>query len=194
MGDKIVMEELRKLEEFAARQATSTPRKQPSLKTPAYEPPRNYGIVIGLQYAERYYEEARKSNPHPNVGGECAAGVQHVFATADKPLGHSSKWCPGIKVRGNNVKPGTAIASFRNGKYRQDHAAIFIRELENGLLVWDQFKTRRWNMRILKFDQSRRPYSNNGNFFYTIETSCVSKTHEDGGKDPGAVQVTSDAG
>lgn len=71
--------------------------------------------------------------------GECATGVQYVFAKAGKPLGRTALWREGVKVKGNNIKPGTAIASFRNGRFRQDHAAILVKETKNGLIVWDQY-------------------------------------------------------
>ena len=70
---------------------------------------------------------------------------------------------------GEHVPPGTAIASFRNGKYAQDHAAILIRETKDGLEVWDQFNLPRkpWGKRTLPFSNNN-DRSNNGNMFYVI--------------------------
>lgn len=101
--------------------------------------------------------------------GECAAGVQYVFAKAGKPLGRTSTWKEGVKVKGNKIKAGTAIASFRNGKFRQDHAAIFVRETTVGLVVWDQFNnpSKAWGKRTLRF-RKNNDRSNNGNLFSTI--------------------------
>src|SRR3954464_12451927 len=71
--------------------------------------------------------------------GECATGVQYVFYKAGNPLGKTSGWTQGVKVRGNNIPAGTAIASFQNGRFAQDHAAILIRETKQGLEVYDQY-------------------------------------------------------
>ena len=67
--------------------------------------------------------------------GECATGVQYVFYKAGRPLGLTKSWKQGVQVKGNKIPPGTAIASFRNGKFAQDHAAILIRETAEGLEV-----------------------------------------------------------
>lgn len=138
------------------------------IKIAAHEPPKNYGVVIDLAHAAKYKD---KWIGVDEFKGECAAGVQYVFHKAGRPLGRVAKWKQGIKVRGNNVKPGTAIASFRNGKYRRDHAAIFIKEVKGGLWVWDQFNLppKAWGKRLLSFNATRHVYSNNGDYFYTIE-------------------------
>ena len=96
-------------------------------------------------------------------------GVQYVFYKAGNPLGKVSTWKQGVKVRGNNVPAGTAIASFRNGRYARDHAAILIRETKEGLEVWDQFNTPKkpWGKRTLKFSTDTNR-SNNGNMFYVV--------------------------
>ena len=103
--------------------------------------------------------------------GECATGVQYVFAKAGKPLGRTAFWKEGEKVKGNKIKPGTAIASFVNGKFRQDHAAILVRETKQGLLVWDQYNRppKAWGKRTLLF-KNNNDRSNNGNLFSTILT------------------------
>lgn len=102
--------------------------------------------------------------------GECAAGVQYVFYKGGKALGKTSTWRQGIKVRGGNVKPGTAIASFRNGRFKQDHAAVFVRESSVGLVVYDQYNNPRkaWGPRTLYF-RSNNDRSNNGDLFYVIK-------------------------
>jgi hypothetical protein len=102
--------------------------------------------------------------------GQCASGIQYVFYKAGNPLGKTSTWKQGVKVRGNNVPAGTAIASFRNGKYSDDHAAILIKETAIGLEVWDQYKTppKPWGTRTLRFTKDKNDYSNNGDLFYVI--------------------------
>jgi len=129
------------------------------------------GFTVPLVHAELFKgkvladEEGWKKNK-----GECATGVQYVFYKNGNPLGLTPTWKQGKKVRGGNVAPGTAIASFRNGKYARDHAAILIRETKTGLEVWDQFNNppKAWGKRTLAFTNDMKDYSNNGNLFYVI--------------------------
>lgn len=104
--------------------------------------------------------------------GECAAGVQYVFYKAGKPIGKTATWKEGAKVKGSKAAGGTAIASFRNGKYQGDHAAILIKETKEGLELWDQYKSgpKPWGKRTLKFTDKTDDYSNNGNLFAIVET------------------------
>lgn len=124
-----------------------------------------------LTLAESFKGKALSNEPGWRENkGECATGVQYVFYKAGKPLGKVATWKQGVKVRGNNVPPGTAIASFRNGKYAEDHAAILISETKDGLWVWDQFNNpkKKWGKRFLKFTKAK-DRSNNGDLFYVIE-------------------------
>jgi len=126
------------------------------------------GTAVDLAHAAKY--ERRRVGSGKNQG-ECATGVQVVFIEAGKPLGLTRTWKQGKKVRGNKIAPGTAIATFRNGRYSNDHAAILIEERSDGLWVWDQFNTPRkaWGKRLLPFNAPQNDRSNNGNLFYTIE-------------------------
>jgi len=128
------------------------------------------GFTVPLVHAELFKGKALSDDEGWNVNkGECATGVQYVFYKAGNPLGKTALWKQGKKVRGNNIPAGTAIASFRNGKYSQDHAAILIRETKAGLEVWDQFNTpaKPWGKRTLYFS-AKKDYSNNGDLFYVI--------------------------
>jgi hypothetical protein len=129
------------------------------------------GTAVPLEHAAKYDGKVLVDKPGWRENkGECATGVQYVFFTAGTPLGKVATWKQGIKVRGNNIPPGTAIASFRNGKYADDHAAIFIRETKSGLEVWDQFRhpKKPWGKRVLPFSKDK-DRSNNGDMFYVIE-------------------------
>lgn len=124
------------------------------------------GIVVSLKHAAKYKGQYIGEG---RLKGQCAAGVQLVFIAAEKPLRLTSTWKEGIKVKGNKIKPGTAIASFREGRYANDHAAIFIRETKIGLEVWDQWTTKPWGKRTLRFDYNgHSPYSNDGDLFSVI--------------------------
>ncbi|MEQ1829452.1 MAG: BPSL0067 family protein [Pirellula sp.] len=124
------------------------------------------GTSVPLSHAEKYKDKVLGSAPYV---GQCAAGVQQVFSEAGKSLGVTSTWKQGIQVKGNNVLPGTAIASFKNGKYWH-HAAIFIRQTSIGLEVWDQWDGQKWHTRTLRFnDKDTADGSNNGNLFFVID-------------------------
>ena len=129
------------------------------------------GTSVSLAHAAKFDGKVLVDKPGWRKNkGECATGVQYVFHEAGTPLGLTPTWKQGIKVRGNKVPPGTAIASFRNGKFAQDHAAILIRETADGLEVWDQYNrpSKPWGKRVLRFSKDN-DRSNNGNLFYVIE-------------------------
>jgi hypothetical protein len=123
------------------------------------------GTSVSLKHAAKYKDDELGTAPYK---GECAAGVQQVFSEAGKSLGLTKHWKPGDQVRGNKVPAGTAIASFKDGKYWK-HAAVFIRETDEGLEVWDQWAGQKWHKRTLRFnDNDTSDGSNNGNLFFVI--------------------------
>jgi hypothetical protein len=127
-------------------------------------------FTVDLKHCAKYKGEYLSDEPGwKQHKGECATGVQYVFAKAGNPLGLTRTWKEGVKVRGNKIKPGTAVASFRNGKFRQDHAAVFVKETAKGLVVWDQFNhpPKPWGQRTLYFKKNN-DRSNNGDLFSTI--------------------------
>jgi hypothetical protein len=85
--------------------------------------------------------------------GQCVAFVQ-----AATQAGLTKTWKRGVQVRGANITPGTAIATFdENGKYANDthgksHAAIYLGQDAAGIRVLDQ-----WNHRRKKPDGSLVP-------------------------------------
>lgn len=114
-----------------------------------------------------------KSIGYGRFTGECAAGVQCALRMNGVMIGLTKTWRQRRKVRGNHVAPGTAIASFRDGRYGNDHAAIFVSQDDDGIVVYDQFNRPKkpWGKRKLHFDTNRsRGPSNNGDYFYTIVT------------------------
>ncbi len=136
------------------------------------ESPRIHGRNVSLDQVAKY------SGQRLGLGklkGECATGVQWVFQKAGKPLGLVKTWKEGVKVKGNDIRPGTAIATFQNGKYRADHAAVLIEERKDGLWVWDQFNNsangqpKPWGKRLLRFTNNKKDRSNNGELFHVVE-------------------------
>lgn len=121
---------------------------------------------------------------------ECVALVQHYTA-----VGHTTTWRAGESVLGNpRLKIGTAIATFRNGRYKSsksnNHAAFFLRHESGGIVVVDQWKDdparpdvkREIGMRIIRprggpFGDGTWPNeSDNANAFFVIEKDLSSAT------------------
>ena len=87
------------------------------------------------------YSKAAELKDEPVVGSrQCVALVQEY---AGAPT--TTYWRQGEPVMGNKtIKEGTAIATFVNGRYPNrphgNHAALFVREVANGIVVADQWK------------------------------------------------------
>lgn len=93
---------------------------------------------------------------------------------------HTSTWRQGAAVFGNyDLKPGTAIATFINGKYaskdKGNHAAFYLRHDGDRIFIVDQFKKSRWIesrpiRRRGKNKDGTYPYpSDNADAFFVIE-------------------------
>lgn len=102
--------------------------------------------------------------------GHCVAFVQ---SAAHAP--HTSYWRRGVKVRGNQVATGTAIATFsRDGRYENrtdgaSHAAILIAQDGGGLRVWDQWKGHPVSQRTIRWKGGQGTANNDGDAFFVIE-------------------------
>ncbi len=87
------------------------------------------------------YPKAADLTGQPVVGThQCVALVQEY---AGAPI--TSTWRQGEAVLGNiTLKSGTAIATFVNGRYPNrahgNHAALYVRQASNGIIVADQWK------------------------------------------------------
>jgi hypothetical protein len=95
---------------------------------------------------------------------------------------HTSRWVSGAKVLGNTeIKRGTAIATFIDGKYKSldhgNHVAIYLSHTSNSIKVVDQWVTNR-SRKLYQFPHIRTIYtkptlinlSNNANAFSVIYT------------------------
>lgn len=124
------------------------------------------------------YSKAAELKGKPVVGShQCVALVQEY---AGAPA--TSYWRQGEAVVGNKaLKEGTAIATFVDGRYASrphgNHAALFIRQVVNGILVADQWKADKKTKISLRVIRSQgkdqkgnyiRP-SNNADAFSVIE-------------------------
>jgi len=99
----------------------------------------------------------------------CAAAVKALTGAPQTSL-----WRRGKKVKGNNILPGTAIATFPTKVGTvfmfKGHAAILAEIHATGLVVYDQYNTpeKPFGKRTIKFVCGGY-VSNDGEAFYVIE-------------------------
>jgi hypothetical protein len=80
-----------------------------------------------------------------------------------------------VKVRGNGVPRGTAIACFDpDGAYGnhtdgRSHAAVFHEEVPEGLLVWDQWVGHPVSPRVIRFRNGRGLAVDDGDQFCVVD-------------------------
>jgi hypothetical protein len=102
--------------------------------------------------------------------GHCVALVREACGAP-----HTSRWTRGERVRNAIVPVGAAIATFgadRTYENRTDgasHAAIYLRQEQGGLVVWDQWRGHATAQRVIRFKGSIGPANNDGDRFYVIE-------------------------
>jgi hypothetical protein len=101
--------------------------------------------------------------------GQC---VMFVIEAAGCPA--SSSWKQGTLVRGNDIPRGAAIATFIHKAYLNldhgNHAAIYIEQNDEGIVVWDQWAGQPVHRRTIRFKGlTNLDRSNNGDWFSTVE-------------------------
>lgn len=138
---------------------THTDEKKPSIETTSNDRiPTNFNGYI-CEDAPQYIGQS--------IGdGEC---VDLVKLCSHAPL--TRFWKPGQKVFGNNIPAGTAIATFRRGKYPNKkgyHAAIYSHQDENGIYAWDQWHGQPVHLRFIKAKQSHKKAGNNASKYRVI--------------------------
>lgn len=124
----------------------------------------NLDVCAELERQAKWAEAA--SDPGSK---ECVVAVKGLAGAPATGL-----WRRGEKVRGNNILPGTAIATFpikSNGQFRfKGHAAIFIRYTASSFEVYDQWNEVHLHRReMTKFCEGY--VSNDAEAFYVIELS-----------------------
>lgn len=98
--------------------------------------------------------------------GEC---VDLLSACANTPL--TKNWRKGGKVMGKDIPTGTAIATFRRGRYpnkRGYHAAIYVSQTDEGIYVWDQWRGKPVHLRFIRARQSHKDPGNNASRYRVI--------------------------
>jgi hypothetical protein len=119
---------------------------------------------------EGSYEGVAYSDAQGN--SEC---VEFIRQTLSAPA--TRFWNEGDKIKKGDLTPvpGTAIATFVNGKYPQDgssgmHAAIYLGQNANGVEVLDQWRSQgEVRKRTIKWKPTSGGLSNDGNAFSVIE-------------------------
>lgn len=121
----------------------------------------------------RFLEGTEKVGEHH----QCVELIQHYANVRQTVL-----WKQGEKVLGNNkIAPGTAIATFVNGRYpnhsRGNHAAFYLRQDAGGIWVMDQWNDDTHKRKVssryirkkggVRSDSTRM--SNNAECYYVIE-------------------------
>lgn len=109
------------------------------------------------------------SRSNPNYCGQCVSYVVRVCPTL--PV-RTSEWKKGIQVKGNAslIAEGTAIATFNDANIYHGHAAIYVKQDDIGIHVYDQWITgagKSIGQRIIRWNGTG--ISNNGAGFYVIE-------------------------
>jgi hypothetical protein len=116
-------------------------------------------------------------DPHAELGnvvgnGHCVRFCQHV-----SQVPHTSRWEPGVKVRGGNVPRGAIIATFHpeTRRYENDirgrsHTAVFLEEREDGIRVLDQWLGRPVQERTIRFKGGSEPHVDDADSYFVVET------------------------
>lgn len=104
--------------------------------------------------------------------GSCVRLVQ----VACPGVPNTSKWRPGKQVKGNDIAPGTVIATFdAQGRYPNrrtgNHAAFYHGQDAGWLTVVDQFKSAKSiKQSRYKFDNEGSSLTANADTYYVVET------------------------
>jgi hypothetical protein len=105
--------------------------------------------------------------------GQC---VEYIKASSGCPA--TSKWREGSLVKGKPLPSGTAIATFQKGVYNnytdgRSHAAIYLNQTPDGIVVHDQWVGQPVHKRTIRFRGSATTPNNDGDAFAIIEDATV---------------------
>jgi hypothetical protein len=103
-----------------------------------------------------------------NYKGECVSLVKKYVNPQP-----TSKWKMGVLVRGNNnIKEGTVIATFFDGKSYKGHAAFYVSQDGDGIIVVDQYQgLQKIQKRKIRFKgkADAKDGVNDGDSYYVVE-------------------------
>lgn len=112
--------------------------------------------------------------------GQCAVFVQSVV-----PVGGTSNWRQGVKVSDNTITPGTVIATFEGGRYRNfyglpfeqqilhgSHVGIYVGRKDNYIVMWQQYVGKGVHKQIYNFQRGKySKYINDADNYFVVELS-----------------------
>lgn len=99
--------------------------------------------------------------------GQCVSLIKRCSGAPQTSL-----WRPGMRVRGQNLKAGTVIATFEGQHYPSRtgyHAAIYIRQEKSGVWVWDQWQGKPVHRRLIRWQNKHSSKANQGNAYRVVE-------------------------
>jgi hypothetical protein len=117
----------------------SLPQSKTAIQNETYA-----GCFLIKETAMAYiYERVEELDESPMVGTQQCVALVRFYANAPATFA----WKEGARVMGNMyIKPGTAIATFVNGRYQNNstgnHAAFYLRPGAGGIYVVDQWKNK----------------------------------------------------
>lgn len=80
--------------------------------------------------------------------GQCVSLIKRCSGAP-----HTSTWRPGSPVLNSELPPGTVIATFKNSRYPNQtghHAAVYIKQDQQGIWVWDQWLGKPVHKRLIR--------------------------------------------
>lgn len=120
------------------------------------------------------------ANPERYAGRVVGNGSCVLYTQRVSKVGLTRDWQRGRKVRAGNVPANTIIATFvpdgrggwiyGNRRDGSSHAAVFIREQADGLLVWDQWVKRPVAQRVIRFKGGIGTANNDGDRYFVVIT------------------------
>lgn len=91
--------------------------------------------------------------------GQCVALVRELTGAPPSSLWNEGARLVDLLEENAFIQPGTAIATFFNGRYPNwphgNHAALFLRWVENGIEVFHQWKGKAPHKRVLYFGRTQ---------------------------------------
>lgn len=100
--------------------------------------------------------------------GHCVSLIKRC---SNAPL--TSEWRPGAYVLNSQLPTGTVIATFRNGRYPNHtghHAAIYIKQDQHGIWVWDQWVGKPVHKRLIRIRNDNASPGNTAQDYRVVHT------------------------
>lgn len=104
--------------------------------------------------------------------GECVPLVMHLTGARASSLWREGDKVPDLLGKGGIAK-GTLIATFVNGHYHNlrqgNHAALFIRQVPDGIEIFDQWRNHKPSARVIHFGRSAAGARNRPECYSVVE-------------------------